>query len=138
MIPLARLRRWTLLGAPALILSAWASAACVPPAVLLWTGLGILLIPRQKQPNPRKKRPMLHRLFFMGNAGCLLMIGLLRIMGPQDADPPWSFEALPWILGAGLFTAVLWERLAALPLPSPFAWALGAAAAAGWVLLLIG
>ena len=137
MIPPARLRRWTLLSAPVLVLSAWVCPACVPPAMLLWSGLGVLVIPRQKQPCPRKKRPMLHRLFFMGNTGCLFMLGFLRISGFPGSAPAGSMASLPQLIGAGFLSAVGWERAGTIALTPAFAWVLDSLAAAGWMALLL-
>lgn len=124
MIPPARWRQWTLLSAPLLALAIGSAPALVPPAMLLWTALGALLLPGYGQTALSPRRPMLPRLVFAGGLmGCMLA-GFSRLLPPASSA---RFLRVLCAWGAGGLAAVGWGRALALPLPARIAWGGGCA-----------
>ncbi|MBQ9263245.1 MAG: hypothetical protein IJ189_03430 [Clostridia bacterium] len=136
MIILPRLRRWMLGGVPVLLLTALAAPASVPGMLLLWMGLGTVILPRSLSPYARKKRPMLHRLFLAWAAGsccfAALHAGWQVFFTPTDA---LSRALAQW--GHCCLSLLTCERALAWPWSSKQSWIIGGLLSALMFFLLI-
>ncbi|MBR1584105.1 MAG: hypothetical protein IJ662_01025 [Clostridia bacterium] len=125
MISLPRLRRWMMLGVPAWLAAALTGIPWLPPvALLLWMALGVWIGRSGAALHPRKKRPILHRLFFSWAAA-----GLTLTL-PSALLQRWAGDLSPVTAhlisaGSSCLAAVASERALTIRFPPRIGWTAG-------------
>lgn len=133
----ARMRRWMLWGAPAMLLAARGRHAGGAGLGLgLWLAAGLLIPASTAYPYPRKRRIRPHRLWLAWSvsrfAAAALHALVLLIAGYREMN---AFPAALSLMGAVFFALILGERALTLPLSPRLAWPIGGALAVLAVLL---
>ena len=136
----ARMRRWILLAAPAMLASApGLHAGGAAAALFLWMALGLPLRGKNPYPYPRKRRMGPHRLLLAYGWGVFSLCGVNEAARRIAAafQPPAPLSDLALLAGAVFFGVICCERALRLRWPRKWSYLAGATLCALSLLLIV-